>query len=87
MRTAPQRERGRLKHPAGRQILRACAVEVHMDDVERHECTINSSEIAVHASALQRSKHQLLFTYRKNPSVCPHRLEKKVKQTKKQKEL
>ena len=34
---------------AGRQILRACAVEVHMDDVKNHECTVNSSELAAHA--------------------------------------
>ena len=52
---------------AGPQILRACAVEMHIDDVERHECTVNSSELAGHGRALQRSKHQLLFPYRKNP--------------------
>ena len=45
---------------------------MHIDDVERHECTVNSNELAVHARALQRSKHLLLFTYRENPSVCPH---------------
>ena len=28
-----------------------------MDDVERHERTVNSSELAGHARALQRSKH------------------------------
>ena len=53
------------------QILRACAVEVHIDDVENHECTVNSSELAVHGRALQRSKRQLLFHYRKN-SQCAH---------------
>ena len=63
---------------AATQILRACAVEVHMDDVERHECTVNSSESAAHARALRRSKHQLPFYYRKNPSVCPHCLGNKV---------
>ena len=69
-----------LKAPAaGRQILGACAVEVRIDDVERHECTVNSSELAAHARTLQRSKHQLLFTYRKNPSVCPHCLGKNVR--------
>ena len=62
---------------AGPQILRACAVEMHIDDVERHECTVNSNEFAAHARALQRSKHQLPFPYRKNPSVCPHCLVKK----------
>ena len=46
---------------AGRQILQAGAVEVHMDDVKNHECTVNSSELAGHGRALQRSKHQLLF--------------------------
>ena len=49
------------------QISRACAVEMHFEDFERHECTVNSSELASHARALQRSKHQLLYTYRKNP--------------------
>ena len=62
---------------AATQILRACAVEMHIDDVERHECTVNSSELAAHARALQRSKYQLLFHCRKNPSVCPHCLGKK----------
>ena len=49
-------------------ILRACAVEM--------QCTVNSSELAAHARALQRSKHQLLFYYRKTPKVCPHCLGK-----------
>ena len=66
------------------QILRACAVEMHIDDVERHECTVNSNELAVHAGPLQRSKHQLLFPYRKNPSVCPHCLGTKINYTKNQ---
>ena len=44
---------------------------------ERHECTVNSNELAVHGRAPQRSKHQLPFPYRKNPSVCPHCLGKK----------
>ena len=51
---------------ADTQIQRACAVEMRVDDFERHECAVNSSELAVHARALQRSKHQLL-SYRKNP--------------------
>ena len=47
-----------LEAPAAdTQIQRACAVEVHMDDVESHECTVNSSELAGHARAEQRSKH------------------------------
>ena len=50
----------------------------HIDDVERRECTVNSSKFAGHGRALQRSKHQLLFTYRKNPSVCPRCLGKTV---------
>ena len=33
---------------------------MHIDDVEGHECTVNISELAAHARALQRSKHQLL---------------------------
>ena len=66
-----------LEAPAtATQTLRSCAVEMRSDDVERHECTVNSSESAAHARGLQRSKHQLPFTYRKNPSVCPHCLGK-----------
>ena len=55
-----------LEAPAvGAQTLRACAVEMHIDDVERHECTVNSSELAGHGRALQRSKHQLPSSYSK----------------------
>ena len=36
---------------AATQILQACAVEMHVDDFERYECTINSSKLAVHARA------------------------------------
>ena len=46
---------------AGPQILRACAVEMHIDDVERHECTVNSSKLAGHARAEQRSKHSCFY--------------------------
>ena len=49
---------------------------MHMDDVERHECTVNNNELAVHAGALQRSKRQLPVPYGKNPSVCPRCLGK-----------
>ena len=57
-----------LEAPAAdTQIQRACAVEMHFDDFERHECTVNSSELAGHPRPLQRSKQQLLFYYRKNP--------------------
>ena len=52
---------------ADTQIQQACAVEMHFEDFERHECTVNSNELAVHTRALQPSKHQLLFPYRKNP--------------------
>ena len=62
-----------LEAPAAdTQIQRACAVEMHMDDVERHECIVNSSELAGHGRALQLSKHQLFFYCPKKPSVCPH---------------
>ena len=54
---------------AATQISQACAVEMHIDDVERHECTVNGSELAAHARALQRSKHQLLDSYRKNSYI------------------
>ena len=56
---------------AGRQILRACAVEVRNDDVERHECTVNSSELAGHACALQRSKH-VCFSLTVRTPQCAH---------------
>ena len=61
------RAQSRQALAAATQISRACAVEMHFDDFQRHECTVNSSELAGHARALQRSKHQLLFYCRKNP--------------------
>ena len=45
---------------------------MHIDDVERHECAVYSSELVGHGRAEQRSKHTCFFYYRKNPSVCPH---------------
>ena len=36
------------------QILRACPVEMHFEDFERHECTVNRSELAAHAHATPR---------------------------------
>ena len=45
---------------AASQILRACAVEMHIDDFEKHKCTVNSSELAGHSRAAQRSKHSCL---------------------------
>ena len=66
-----------LEAPAAdTQIQRACAVEMHVDDLERHECIVNSRGLAGHGRALQRSKHQLLFYYRKNLLVCSHCLGK-----------
>ena len=56
---------------ANTQIQRACAVKVHMDDVERHECTVNSNELAVHARAPQRSKHTCFSTTVRTPQ-CAH---------------
>ena len=53
------------------QILRACAVEVHMDDVERHECTVNSNELDVHGRAPQRSKHTFFSLTVRTPQ-CAH---------------
>ena len=43
------REQSRQAHAPATQILQACAFEVHIDDVERHECTVNSNELAAHA--------------------------------------
>ena len=39
---------------AAKQILRACAVEMHFEDFERRECTVNSSELAGHGCATPR---------------------------------
>ena len=50
-----------LEASAAAQISPACTVEMHVEDFERRECTVNSSELAGHARALQRSKRQLLF--------------------------
>ena len=69
MRTAPQRERSRDKRtlqPPDSASLRSRSA--HGRCREPHECTVNSSESAAHARALQRSKHQLPFPYRKNPN-------------------
>ena len=75
MRAAPQS----LEAPAaGPQILRACAVEMHIDDVERLECTVNSSEFATHARAAQRSKHTCFSTTVRTPSVSTLFGEKRV---------
>ena len=61
-----------LEAPAAdTQILRPCAVEVHMDDVERHECTVNSSELAGHARDAQRSKHTC-FSFAVRTPQCAH---------------
>ena len=43
MRAAPQRERSRV---AAAQILRARAAKMCVNDFERHECIVNSSEFA-----------------------------------------
>ena len=37
------------------QILRACAVEMHFEDLEVNECIVNSSELARHADEHLRS--------------------------------
>ena len=61
-----------LEAPAAdTQILRACAVEMHMDDVARHECTVNSNELAGHGCDAQRSKHTCFSTTPKTPQ-CAH---------------
>ena len=43
---AATRAQSREAPAAPAQILRPCAVEVHFEDFERHECTANSTEIA-----------------------------------------
>ena len=63
---ASTRAQSRQALAAATQILRACAVEMHFEDFKRHECTVNSSELAVDVRAPQRSQ-QLLDPYRENP--------------------
>ena len=47
------------------------AVEMHIDDVERHECTVNSSELAGHSRDAQRSKHTCFSLTVRTPQ-CAH---------------
>ena len=56
---------------AGPQILRACAVEMHIDDVERHECTVNSNKLAGHGRAAHLSRHTCFSTTVRTPQ-CAH---------------
>ena len=65
------RAQSRQALAAATQILRACAVEMHVDDFERHECTVNSSELAGHARAAERFKHSCLTTTVRTPK-CVH---------------
>ena len=68
---ATARAQSRQALTAAAQISRACAVEMHFEDFERHECTVNSSELAVNARAPQRSKHSCLTTTVRTPK-CLH---------------
>ena len=63
-----------LEAPAApTQISRACAVEMRFEDFERHECTVNSSELAGHARALQRSTVSIsCFTPTVRTPKCVH---------------
>ena len=74
---------------AATQTLRACAVEMPIDDVERRECTVNSSEIAGHARAAHRSKHTCFSLTVRTPKWV-HTVwgkNQKVEQTEKQQNL
>ena len=50
------------------QIQRACAVEMHIDDVERRECAANSNEVVAHARFSDLSISCFSLTVR-TPSV------------------
>ena len=52
------RGQSRQAPAAAHQILRACAVEMHLEDFERHDCTVNSSELAAHAGAAPPIRHR-----------------------------
>ena len=56
-----RRAESRPAPAAAKQTLRACAVEIHFEEFERHECTVNSSELAGRRGAGP-------YTYRKNPA-------------------
>ena len=72
-----------LEAPArGTQTLRACAVEMHIDDVERHECTVNSNELAGHGCAEQRSKHSCFSITVRTPRVSTQFGDKTMFETK-----
>ena len=50
-----------LEAPAAdTQIQRACAVGVRVDNFERRECIVNSSELAGHGRAAQPSNATIL---------------------------
>ena len=48
------------------QILRACGVDIHFEDFEANECTVNSIELAGLADTPLQSNPGL-NRYRKNP--------------------
>ena len=66
---ATTRGQSRHTHAPATQTLRACAGEMHLEDVERHECTVNSSGLAAHARTAQRSKHSCISLTVRTPSV------------------
>ena len=51
MRNAPQREHRCGKHQLTQRLLLAYTVELHFEDLKRHECngSVNSSDLAAHA--------------------------------------
>ena len=63
-----------LEAPAvGPKTLRACAVKMHIDDVKRHECTANSSELAAQRSLrLSDLIFSLFYGVLRTPLKRPH---------------
>ena len=66
---ATTRAQSRQAHAPTTQTLRACAVEVRFEDFERHECPVNSSELAGHAHATPLIRHRCLTLTVRTPSV------------------
>ena len=53
-RSTTARAESREAPARAKPILQAGAVEMHFEDFERHDCTVNSSELAGHVGATPR---------------------------------
>ena len=76
MRTAPQRERSRDTHSSPPpRFCEPAQSEMHFEDFERHECTVNSSELAGHAARFSDLSISCFTPTARTPKcvhMCPH---------------